>query len=215
MNSMDEIRKKIKERREQLGYSYQNLADLTNLSKSTLQRYESGNIGNLPLDKIAVLSQALQCSPAYLMGWEDQELSSSIPPGLEPLLPMKKIPLLGDIACGEPILAEQNITDYIEIPSHIHADYALTCHGDSMVGAGIHDGDLVYIRQQPTVENGQIAAVLVDGEEATLKRVYLDRGAITISPANPKYPPKSFSGEAASRVQVIGRAVAYIHIIRD
>lgn len=208
---------RLKLLRNNLQLSMKECAAKIGIPYTTYVNYEKG-LREPNSEMLVMLSDFFNVSVDYLIGRSESKEKnepSSIPPGLELLPPMKKIPLLGDIACGEPILAEQNITDYIEIPGHIHADYALTCHGDSMVGAGIHDGDLVYIRQQPTVENGQIAAVLVDGEEATLKRVYLDRGAITISPANPKYPPKSFSGEAASRVQVIGRAVAYIHIIRD
>ena len=128
---------------------------------------------------------------------------------------MERIPLVGQIACGTPILAEQNIEEYIDLPRHIHADYALTCRGDSMVGAGIQDGDVVYIREQPEVENGQIAAVMVDGEEATLKRFYFDGLTVQLVAENPKFSPMVFTGEEIERrLTVIGRAVAYTHSIR-
>lgn len=126
---------------------------------------------------------------------------------------MQKVPLVGQIACGTPILAEQNITDYVDLPGHIRADFALTCKGESMTGAGIQDGDIVYIRRQEEVENGQIAAVMVGDEEATLKRFYQESNVIQLVSENPTIPPKVFIGEAISQIRVVGLAVAYTHII--
>lgn len=141
------------------------------------------------------------------------DMGADLPDNVIPLHPMRKIPLVGRIACGTPILAEQNIEDYIDLPGHIHADYALTCQGDSMVNAGIRDGDVVYIREQPEVETGQIAAVIVDEEEATLKRFYFDGTNIQLVAENPRIPPMVFPGQEVARVRVLGRAVAYTHII--
>lgn len=138
---------------------------------------------------------------------------SILPSNVVPLRPMGKVPLVGQIACGTPILAEQNITDYVDLPGHIRADYALTCKGDSMVGAGIRDGDIVYIRQQEEVENGQIAAVVIDGDEATLKRFYYADGVVTLIPENSACAPRTYVGDAISAVRVIGLAVAYTHAI--
>ena len=210
MDNLNIIRQKIRERREALGYSYQNLADLTHLSKSTLQRYETGNIGNLPLDKLENLATALECSPAYLMGWENSE--AQIPPGFMELPPTVKKPLVGRIACGTPILAEQNIDDYIDVPAKRQVDFCLLCVGDSMIDAGIQDGDVVYIRAQPCVENGEIAAVRI-GEEATLKRVYIDKDTITLVAANANFPPKSYSKDDLSEVRIEGKVVGYTHWI--
>jgi repressor LexA len=100
----------------------------------------------------------------------------------------KKVPLVGKIACGTPITAEENIEDYVDVPEDVYADFALICQGDSMINARIHDGDIVYIRMQPEVENGEIAAVFIDGE-ATLKRVYYQKGRIILQPENNSYPP--------------------------
>lgn len=153
---------RLKLLRNNLQLSMKECAAKIGIPYTTYVNYEKG-LREPNSEMLVMLSDFFNVSVDYLIGRSESKEKnepSSIPPGLELLPPMKKIPLLGDIACGEPILAEQNITDYIEIPGHIHADYALTCHGDSMVGAGIHDGDLVYIRQQPTVENGQIAAGL-------------------------------------------------------
>lgn len=132
-------------------------------------------------------------------------------PGVDRLAPMRQTPLLGRIACGEPILAEENIEDYVDLPKHINADFALECRGDSMIGAGIQDGDVVYIQQQPEVENGQIAAVLVGDDEATLKRFYYDGTTVQLVAENPKFAPMVFTGEDINKVRVIGRAVAFTH----
>ena len=95
--------------------------------------------------------------------------------------------------------------------------HALRCRGESMIDAGVHDGDIVFVRQQPEVDNGQIAAVLVGGaeSEATLKRVYVDNGVLTLQAANPAFPPKTFFGEDINRVHILGRAVAFMHVFSD
>lgn len=124
-----------------------------------------------------------------------------------------KVPLIGTIACGAPILAEEHIEGYVNIPKHISADFALTCKGDSMSGARIFDGDIVYIRQQDTVDNGQIAAVLIDGE-ATLKRVKIYDDHIVLEPENPHFRPLTYWAEEMNSVRILGRAVAFTSAIR-
>ena len=136
--------------------------------------------------------------------------SRPIPPGFEPMPKMKKIPLIGSIACGKPITAEQNIEKMVDVPENIRCDFSLTCHGDSMVDAGIHDKDVVYIRIQPEVENGEIAAVRIDGE-ATLKRVYYNPGTLTLMPANPAYAPMIYTGSQLEEVHIEGKAVGWTH----
>ena len=139
----------------------------------------------------------------------DIELSfDALPDNILPMPKMKKIPLLGTIACGEPILAEENIEEIISMPEYIAADFALRCKGDSMINARIFDGDVVYIRQQRTVNNGEIAAVLI-GDEATLKRVRLSSDRMILMPENPTYDPLVFLGEEMNEVQIIGKAVAF------
>lgn len=127
---------------------------------------------------------------------------------------MRKVPLLGAIACGAPILADEHIEDYVDIPRHIAADFALTCKGDSMINARIFDGDIVYIRQQDTVENGDIAAVLTGEGEATLKRVRLFADHISLEPENPMYKPLVFWNEEMNSVRIIGKAVAFTGAVR-
>lgn len=135
-----------------------------------------------------------------------------VPPGFEPLPKMVKRPLVGSIACGEPITAEENIEGYVDVPENVHCDFCLRCKGDSMIDAGIHDGDVVYIHIQPEVENGQIAAVRIDGE-ATLKRVFWDDTSqvLQLVPANNYYMPKVYSGQALEYVHIEGRAVGFTH----
>lgn len=133
-----------------------------------------------------------------------------IPPGFIPMPPMRKVPLVGSIACGTPILAEQNIDGSVDAPEDIRCDFALRCKGDSMIDAGIHDGDAVYIRIQPEVENGEIAAVRV-GEEATLKRVYYDGTTLTLMPANASFAPMVYTGPQLDDVHIEGRVVGWTH----
>lgn len=133
--------------------------------------------------------------------------------GISSMPAMKKIPLIGSIACGAPILAEEHIEDYVDLPCHVKADFSLTCKGDSMINARIFDGDIVYIRQQDTVESGQIAAVLIDGE-ATLKRVRLFDDHIVLEPENPMYKPLVYWNEEMNTVRILGKAVAFTSAIR-
>ena len=187
----------------------EDVAKMVGISRQTMSRYENGIIGNIPSDKIERMAKAMRVSPGVIMGWEEFE---QLPANVVAVPELKKVPLVGQIACGTPILAEQNIEDYIDLPHHIRADYALTCKGDSMIGAGVHDGDVVYIRKQAQVDNGQIAAVMVDCEDATLKRFYYDgKATVTLTAENPAVPPMVFAGEDVERIRVIGLAVAFTH----
>lgn len=136
--------------------------------------------------------------------------ASPIPPGFIPMPQMRKVPLVGSIACGTPILAQQNIDGSVDAPEDIRCDFALRCKGDSMIDAGIHDGDAVYIRIQPEVENGEIAAVRI-GEEATLKRVYYDGTTLTLMPANAAFAPMVYTGPQLEEVHIEGRVVGWTH----
>lgn len=137
---------------------------------------------------------------------------ASVPPGFEPLPKMVKRPLVGSISCGEPITAEENIEDYVDVPETVQCDFCLRCKGDSMIDAGIHDGDVVYIHITQQVENGQIAAVRIDGE-ATLKRVFWDESSqtLTLLAENRNFAPLVYTGPILETVHVEGRAVGYTH----
>lgn len=128
-----------------------------------------------------------------------------VPPGFEPLPEMESVPLVGRIACGQPITAEENLEGYVSIPAAWHATFTLQCRGDSMEPT-IHDGDLVAIRKDVQVENGQIAAVRI-GDEATLKHLYLYPDKVVLQPENPCYEPIVKIGEEMNDVTIEGKAV--------
>ena len=209
---MSDIYQRIKMRREELGLSQEALAKRMGYkSKSSINKIEMG-INDIPQSKVLAFARALNTTTAYLMGDDNSREINSIPPGFEPLPKTVKRPLVGSIACGELITAEQNIEDYVDVPETMRCDFCLRCKGDSMVEAGIHDGDVVYIHIQPEVENGQIAAVRIDGE-ATLKRVFWDddNRVLQLVPANSAYMPKVYSGPALDSVHIEGLAVGFTH----
>lgn len=206
------------------GMTQSELAQVSGVSKSSISRYISGAWKGKQ-DTVYSLAHALNVSEAWLMGYDvPMERQSSDPvdttstllgsiSNLLPLPKTRKVPRLGTIACGEPILADENIEDYDKAPEGVNCDFTLKCKGDSMVGARINDGDIVYIRQQDEVENGEITAVLVDdaGEsDATLKRVYLYENQIVLQAENPKYSPWVYTGEDMNKVRIIGKAVAFL-----
>lgn len=206
----------IRSLRQRKGLSQEDLGKLVGVKRAAINKYETGLVVNLRRDMIQKLANALNTTPTVIMGWEDEDGNIlNLPSNLEKMPSMNQVPLVGQIACGTPILAEENITDYIDLPAHIRADFALTCKGDSMIGAGIQDGDVVYIRQQPEVENGQIAAVIVgDNNEATLKRFYRIGDTVTLNPENPTIAPMVFVGDEMNNIRIVGRAVAYTHVLK-
>lgn len=178
------------------------------IAKSTISLYESGK-REPDFETLEKFADYFNVSMSTFFPSPTDPLPSNI----LPLPKMRDIPLLGTIACGDPILAEENIEGFLAMPESISADFALRCKGDSMINARIFDGDIVYIRQQPTVEDGQIAAVLIDNE-ATLKRVRFYPDRISLEPANPMYSPIVKWGEEMSTVRILGKAVAFTSAVR-
>jgi len=211
----NDLSTKIRDLRAKHNLTLEQVAQQVGVGRSTVRKWETGLIANMRRDKIEKLAKALHTSPGYLMGWESEEdnIDIALPANIIPMPQMRKIPLLGSIACGAPILAEEHIEGEVDIPSSIHADFALNCKGDSMINARIFDGDIVYIRQQDTVDNGEIAAVLIDGE-ATLKRVRLFDDHISLEPENPQYRPIVLWGEEMNTVRILGKAVAFTSAVR-
>ena len=199
---------RIKEARKAAGLTQRQLADKIEVSNTSVSNWENG-VSMPDPDTIQHLCWALNVQPNYFFGAE----TYTIPSNIIPIPEMLKVPLVGSIACGKPVLAEEHIEEYIDIPKHIHADFALICKGDSMINARIFDGDIVYIRQQERVENGEIAAVLIDGE-ATLKRVRLFDDHISLEPENPIYRPLVFWGDEMNAVHILGKAVAFTSTIK-
>lgn len=200
----------IKALREQQGLSQEALAEKIGYKdRSSIAKIEAGLV-DLPQSKIAAFAKALHVSPAYLMGIVDEPPVAS---NIEPVPNTYKVPLFGTIACGQPILAVEEADEFVEVPEDIRADFALRCKGDSMVDARIFDGDIVYIRKQPEVDNGQIAAVLI-GEEATLKKVRTYPDMVILEPANPAYEPLVYRKEEMNDITILGRAVAFTSLVR-
>ncbi len=182
------------------------------LTKSDLSQYVSGKVAP-GQDKLSIIGMTLDVSEAWLMGYDvpmkrggSHKMSDdSVPPGFEPLPEMATVPLVGRIACGQPITAEENLEGYVSIPAAWHATFTLKCCGDSMEPR-IKDGDLVAIRSQPQVENGEIAAVRI-GDEATLKHLYFHEDYIELRPENPVYSSIIRRKEEMNDVTIEGKAV--------
>ena len=205
---------KIRAAREAAGLTQEELGKKCGTTKQTIYKYEIGKITNIPLDRLEKIADIVGVTTTSLLGWQPEERPSTpLPSNILPMPEMRKIPLLGTIACGAPVLADEHIEGQVDIPANIHADFALTCKGDSMINARIFDGDIVYIRQQDTVENGEIAAVLIE-TEATLKRVRLFDDHISLEPENPMYKPIVFWNEEMNEVRILGKAVAFTSSVR-
>ena len=212
---MSEISKRLLQLIEDNDISYGELSKKTNIPKSALQRYATGETEKIPITRIEVIAKALNTTAQFIMGWDENESYNndifSIP-GINPIPKTHKRPRLGTIACGEPILAEENIEAYDDIPDSIKCDFTLICKGDSMVNARINDGDIVYIKQQSQVDNGEIAAVLIDNE-ATLKRVYIYEDKVVLQPENTKYPPFVYTKEDMNNIRILGKAVGFTSLL--
>lgn len=189
------------------------IGEALGMSAATISRYANG-LMSPKIPTIEAMASYLKVNPLWLMGCDvDKKLNSTLDifsiPNIIPIPKTKKVPLIGEIACGTPILAEQNISDYLSVSADIKCDFALKCKGDSMINARIFDGDIVLIKQQPDVENGEIAAVMIDGE-ATLKRVYKYPERIELRPENPTHKVINYEGEKLKEVKIIGKAVYFI-----
>lgn len=206
---------KIRSARIRAGYTQEQLAKAIGTTKQNIYKYEMGIITNIPLDRIEAIAAFLNVPPSFLTGWSEEPASTGAISNIISFPKTRHVPIVGPIACGLPILAEENIEGYADMPENIKADFALRCVGDSMVGARICDGDIVYIRQSSEFHNGDICAVLVDGDEATLKRVYrISNTLLELRAENPSYPIQRFEGERLGSVRIIGKAVAFTSTIR-
>ena len=201
---------RLKQKRTSKGMTLEDLGNKIGVSRQTIQRYESGVITNIPSDKIELLAKYLSTTPSYLMGWENSD--STLIETYENIYPieLKRFPLLGEIACGEPRFASEDRESYVEASTDIQADFCLKAKGDSMINARIQDGDIVFIREQPSVYNGEIAAVVID-DEATLKRVfyYPEKDLFILKAENPKYDDLVYSKSELDNIRILGKAIAF------
>lgn len=201
---------KIKNRRKALGLTLAEAATKIGTSVGTLNKWENGVTSRIDHKDIVKISEALNCNILWLLDMDDAITLDGV---LEELPEVKPVPIIGEIACGDPILAVENHDGEANIPKSSSADFALRCNGDSMINARIFPGDLVLIRQQSDVDNGDIAAVLIDGE-ATLKRVYKYSGRVELRPENPLYPIINVEGPALASFRILGKAVSFISEVR-
>ncbi len=232
------IGQKIKEKRISLRLSQEDVAKAIGATKQAVYKYENGIVTNIPTDKIAKMASLFGTSPAYLMGWDgayqcpDDEnpfelelrdafskydvsaqrviasnLSNLARMGIRPIS-TKKLPMLGNVACGEPIFADESRESFVDVGNNIDADFCLTAKGDSMINARIFDGDILFVKSQDIVDDGEIAVVLIE-DEATVKRVFYDRenDILTLVPENPTYKPMRYSGEQLDHIRILGKVV--------
>lgn len=205
---MNTIGDRIKFRRKELGMSQDDLARKTGYkSRSSINKIETGN-QELTQPKIKLFAKALETTISYILDSDDDVFI------YDNIYPIKKklVPMLGDVACGEPIFAGQQYDTYVEADSNIKADFCIRCKGKSMIGDGINDGDMVFIRKQDIVENGEIACVIVN-DEATLKHVYISDDNITLIASNPSVAPMVYGEHDAGTIKILGKAVALSRIL--
>ncbi len=210
------IGNRIKDQRIARGLTMGALGAEVGVAASTIMRYEQGAFSRLKIPIVGAIAEALNVSPAYLIGKTDDPspINDAESYGLE-TIELKKFPLLGEIACGEPIFAEESHESYVMASTEIRADFALVAKGDSMTGARIYDGDIVFIQKMPMVDNGDIAAVIIE-DEATLKRVYYypESEKLLLNPENSNYAPLIYSGDELNQIRVLGKAVMFQSLIK-
>lgn len=215
-----EIGELVKEYREKNGLSQRQFSKISGISNGYISMIEEGKnpkTGEALTPSLATLKKlaiAMKMSLNDLMSLTED---SNVMLSFDNISPVstQRIPMLGEIACGQPLLCNEDHESYIETNSAIKADFCLRCKGDSMTGARIYDGDIVFVHQQEIVENGQIAAVAI-GNEATLKRVfyYPEKAKLVLQAENPKYEPLVFVNEELNEVHILGLAIMFQSTVR-
>lgn len=201
------------------------LSKKTKVAEGTISCYINGRY-EAKQNRVQVFAEALDVNPAWLMGYDvpmEAERSQPapaprpIPKGFEPMPEMANLPVVGKIACGTPILAQQNIETYYQSPKEWRASMFLVCQGDSMEPF-IKDGDMVAIREQQDAETDEIVAVMeLDGCDgfATLKKLKKRPDRVELWPLNPEYEPIIYLKEEMNKLQIIGLAVGVIRRIHE
>lgn len=193
----------LKDRRLELQLTLEDVAKKVGVSPATISRWESGDIANMRRNRIAALAEALQISPAVIMGWD---VDPPIPLGAH-RPQFKKVPMLCYAAAGQPLEDLNQDTPYYDVENKYDVNFCITVRGDSMIDAGINDGDIVFIKSMPEVPNGRIACVEIDNEKVCLKRFYKSGKTVSLASANSKYAPMFFTEDNCENIKVLGLAV--------
>ncbi len=201
----EEFAKRLTNLLAQRGETCRSVADAVHLSAGTISRYCNNLIDKPKMAVVRMLAEYFGVAPEWLMGYETPE-QQALHAGLMPV-ERRRIPMLGQIAAGQPITADEEHDCYVEADAE-RADFCLRVKGDSMIGARIYDGDIVFIHAQPDVEDGEIAVVLID-DEATLKRVYKLGDRVILRAENPAYPPMEFQKSDGKTLRILGKAIAF------
>lgn len=206
---IEELKIRLKEALSYLNMRAIDLSQKTGIPKSSISQYLSGHV-KPNSERVYLISKALNVSEAWLMGFDVPKMEETQIQHLTNIIPIKtkKIPLFGDIACGEPIVCNQEYDLYIDVAEDLNADFCVRAKGDSMINARIFDGDIVFCHAQPTVENGEIAVVIIDNE-ATLKRFYKYEHSIELRAENPLQAPLNYSHSEAENIRILGKAIAF------
>ncbi len=209
---------KIKEILKESKMSVRELARRSEIAQTTMCRYLTTDT-EIPVGKLESIAKALGVTPGYLMGYgTDVSFASKLIGVIKPIS-KQKLPMLGNVACGEPIFADEHHDSLVETGCSIDADFCLVAKGDSMINARIFDGDILFVKSQSSVDNGDIAVVLID-DEATVKRVYIDYNddntvsMLTLIPENPMYRPMRYMGHKLESVRILGKVVAGQYRVR-
>lgn len=195
----------IKHLRINNGYSQEELGQLLGVKRAAVQKWESGMVQNLKRDIVKKMSEIFSVSPSSFI---DPDFTANVENGILPVT-VKTIPLFTEISCGEPIYSNEDIKCYVPVGENVEADFCVIANGDSMTGARINDGDVIFVKKVNEISDGDIAAVWIDGEGALLKRVYIQNGVMSLVSENPKYPPRIYPAERAQEVRLLGKAIAF------
>lgn len=202
---------RLRDLRKQKGLYQKDVAAYLGVDRTTYVKYEKGS-SEPDTSTLTKLAEFFDVTVDYILGRENDVGNNDILPAFDNIFPItrRKYPLLGEIACGEPIYADEHRESYILSGTEIQADFCLRAKGDSMIGARILDGDIVFIRKMPIVENGTIAAVIIN-DEATLKRVYYfpQEKRLRLQAENPAYKTLEYFGEELDTIRILGKAVAF------
>jgi repressor LexA len=211
------FKSRIAHLRKEKGYNMKETAAKLNIPYTTYVSYEKGD-REPDSEKLILLSNFFECSVDYLIYRSDvrngatNELTvlTQKYDNIRPIK-LKRFPLLGEIACGEPIFAGEEKENFIMADMDISADFCLRAKGDSMINARIYDGDVVFIKEMPIVENGEIAAVIIE-DEATLKRVYYypEKNKLMLVAENPAFEPLVYMNEELNSIRILGKAVYFL-----